>query len=119
MSPCTEILVSGLVLLGTVAVLVAGIGLLRMPDLFTRMQATSKAATLGAILLTLATAADFASTAIAVRCLLLVIFLALTAPVGAHMLARAGYIKGVRMRDATAHDELEGRYDPESHSLSS
>lgn len=119
MSPAQEILVSALVLLGTLAVLIAGIGVVRMPDLYTRMQATSKAATLGAILLTLALAFDFRDTAITVRCMLVVIFLALTAPVGTHVLARAGYLQGVRMRDPDAHDELEGRYDSRTRTLDS
>jgi multicomponent Na+:H+ antiporter subunit G len=119
MNPATEILVSVLVLLGALAVLIAGIGVVRMPDLYARMQATSKAATLGAILLTLALAFDFRDTAITVRCILVVIFLALTAPVGAHVLARAGYLQGVRMRDPDAHDELEGRYDTRARTLDS
>lgn len=119
MNAATEIVVSALVLLGTAAVLIAGIGIVRMPDLFARMQATSKAATLGAILLTLALAFDFGDVAVTVRCVLVVIFLALTAPVGAHVLARAGYLQGVRMRDADAHDELAGRYDARTRALES
>ena len=119
MSPWQELLVSVLVLLGALAGLVAGVGLVRMPDLYTRMQATSKAATLGAILVLLATALDFADTAITVRSLIVVLFLALTAPVGAHMLARAGYVAGVRMADADAVDELDGRYEAGSHRLRS
>jgi multicomponent Na+:H+ antiporter subunit G len=102
-----EVLVNGLLLLGALASLIAGLGLVRMPDLYTRMQATSKAATLGTILVLFATALFFADTAITVRSLIVVVFLALTAPVGAQMLARAGYVAGVRMSDPGARDELE------------
>ena len=79
-----------------------------MPDLYTRMQATSKAATFGTILVLVATAIYFADTAITVRSLIVILFLALTAPVGAQMLARAGYVAGVRMQDPDARDEMEG-----------
>lgn len=110
-------LVAALLLIGALAVLVAGVGLVRMPDLYTRMQATSKAATLGAILVLLATALSFGSTGITIRSLIVVVFLALTVPVASHMLARAGYVAGVRMRDADAVDELEGRYEAGTHRL--
>lgn len=114
-------LVDGLValftLLGSLAVLVAAVGLLRMPDLYTRMQATSKAATLGAILVLIGTAVAFGSTAITVKSLIVVVFLALTVPVASHMLARAGYVAGVRMRDPNAIDELDGRYEVSTHRL--
>jgi len=77
-------LVDGLValftLLGSLAVLVAAVGLLRMPDLYTRMQATSKAATLGAILVLIGTAVAFGSTAITVKSLIVVVFPAALGP---------------------------------------
>ena len=112
-----DVLVSGLILLGALATLVAGVGLVRMPDLYTRMQATSKAATLGAILVLLGTALSFGETAITVLALVIVLFLALTVPVASHMLARAGYVAGVRMADPGAPDELEGRYEAGTHRL--
>lgn len=110
MSVALEVIVSGLIVLGSLAALVAAVGLVRMPDLFTRMQASSKAATLGAILILLAAAIFFADPALGVRALLIAVFLALTTPVGAHVIARAGYRDGIRMADPGAHDELEGRY---------
>lgn len=110
-------LVALLIVMGSLAVLVAAVGLVRMPDLYTRMQSTSKAATLGAIFVLLGTAVAFQSTPITVRSLIVVVFLALTVPVASHMLARAGYVAGVRMRDPEAIDELEGRYEAGSHRL--
>lgn len=99
-----------LVALGTLFVLIAALGIVRMPDLFTRMQASSKAATLGAICILCAGALHFFDGALAVRALLIAIFLGLTAPIGAHMIARAGYLAGERMRDPGSRDALEGRY---------
>ena len=112
-----QILVMLLLVLGSLAVLIAALGVVRMPDLFTRMQASSKAATLGAILVLLGSAIFFLDGALAVRALLIALFLLMTAPVGAHMIARAGYVAGVRMADAGAPDALEGQYQPRTHRL--
>ena len=101
-----EILVAVLIGLGSVAVLLASVGIVRMPDLFARMQASSKAATLGAIFILGGSALFFVDVALAVRALLIALFLALTTPVGAHMIARAGYRSGARMADPGARDEL-------------
>jgi multicomponent Na+:H+ antiporter subunit G len=108
MSVAIEIVVGGLMGLGALAVLVASIGLLRMPDLFARMQASSKAATLGAILTLAASSLYFADLSVAVQTLLIAIFLALTLPVGAHVIARAAHQAGARMADPGAVDELAG-----------
>jgi multicomponent Na+:H+ antiporter subunit G len=97
--------ISLLIVAGAVCALLAAMGVLRMPDLFTRLQASSKAATLGAILTLIAVALYFQSVAVAVKALLVILFLALTAPVGAHRIARAAYIRGERMADPDSLDE--------------
>ena len=106
MSFAIEILVCVLMGLGALAVLIASIGLLRMPDLFARMQASSKAATLGAILILAASSLFFADISVAVQTLLIAVFLALTLPVGTHVIARAAHRAGARMADPGAADEL-------------
>ena len=103
---------------GSLFVLLAAIGLLRMPDLFTRMHPSSKAATLGTVLILLGTAIHFGDGAIAVRAVLICLFLFLTAPVASHMIARAGFLSGVPLAEETTIDELSGRYDLDSHCLS-
>ena len=103
---------------GSLFVLLAAIGLLRMPDLFTRMHPSSKAATLGTVLMLIGTALYFKDGAIAVRALLICLFLFLTAPVASHIIARAGFLSGVPLAEETAIDELSDRYDPETHHLS-
>ncbi len=95
-----------LAVLGTLLMLIAGIGLVRMPDLPTRMHASSKAGTLGAALILAAVAARFADFGVAVRVGLVVLFLVLTAPVASHLIARAGYRSGVPLADETVIDEL-------------
>ncbi len=115
MNALADTLAVALTVLGALFVLVAALGQLRMPDLYTRMQASSKAATLGALCVVVAGALHFADGALAVRALLVCFFLALTAPVGAHVIARAGHRSGVRMRDADAIDEMGGAAAPRSN----
>ena len=110
----TSILAGG----GGVFVFLAAIGLLRMPDLFTRMHPSSKAATLGTVLILIGVAVHFQDGAIAVRAVLICLFLFLTAPVASHIIARAGFLSGVPLSEETAIDELSGRYDLETHCLS-
>jgi len=94
--------------LGTAFLLLAAVGVVRMPDLFTRLQASSKAGTLGAALLLGGAAVFFADGPITVRLGMIGVFLVLTAPVAAHALARVGYLAGPP--DGSSVDELAGRY---------
>jgi multicomponent Na+:H+ antiporter subunit G len=104
---------------GVAFCLLAAVGMVRMPDLYTRMQAASKAATLGAALIIVAAAIYFGTTPIATRALLTSAFLAATAPIAAHVIARVGYLIGVPLADETVIDELRGRYHVQTHELES
>ena len=98
-----------LLILGSAFMLLAGVGLLRLPDLFLRMSATAKAATLGAALAVLGAGVHFDEWAILGRALIIVVFLLLTAPVAGHMIGRAGYRRGSPLFEGTICDEAEGR----------
>lgn len=88
-------LAAGLLLLaGSFFTLAAAIGLIRLPDLFTRMHAASKAGAVGAGLLLLAAGLYSASLPVAARALAGFLFLVLTSPVSAHLLARSSIIAG-------------------------
>ena len=100
-----------LMLAGAFFVLVSALGALRMPDLFMRMHAATKAGTLGAGLILAAALVVFATTAVTTKAVLTFLFLLLTAPVGAHVLGRAAYYDGVPLWDRTEVDALEGKYD--------
>jgi len=91
--------------------LIASLGLLRMPDLFNRMQAATKATTLGVLLTMLSAMIHFGTTAATTFAALIVLFLFVTAPVAAHALSRAAYHAGVPMWEGSIRDELarEGR----------
>lgn len=112
--------ISGLLMLaGAFFMLIAAIGILRMPDLLTRMHASSKAGTLGAGLILVAVAVEYGDLGVTARALVAIIFLVLTAPVGAHVIARAAYFVGVPLWQGTVVNEIEGRYDIETHDLGS
>lgn len=74
--------------------LLAGIGVLRLPDLYTRMHAASKAGLVGAGLTLVGIAIVAADSSIVLRAILGIVFLALTTPVSAHLLARAAIKAG-------------------------
>ena len=112
-----ETLSSALMIIGATFALLAGAGVIRMPDLFTRMQAATKASTLGIGCILLAVAIDFGELGITTRALATMIFVFLTAPVAAHMIARAGYFVGVPLWERTVIDELHGHYDRRTHKL--
>ena len=101
-----DLLTAGLVLVGGAFMLLAGLGVLRMPDLFTRMQAATKGATLGAGCLLLAVAVHFRDLDVGARAVLVIVFVFLTAPIAAHLIARAAYAVGVPLWGGTKRDEL-------------
>jgi len=100
-----------LMVLGTVFMLVASVGLLRLPDLYTRMHAVTKAGTLGVGCILLSAAVAFGDLSVAARSVVALLFVLFTAPVSAHLLGRAGYLGGVSVWDRTAFDGWEADYE--------
>jgi multicomponent Na+:H+ antiporter subunit G len=103
----TETLPALLILVGAAFMLIAAIGIARLPDVYTRMSATSKAATLGASCVLLAGAFRFLDTGVSGRAIAAIGFVMLTAPVAAHMIGRAAYTTGVPLWKGTRRDELK------------
>ncbi len=101
-----EVAGSILILLGCVLAVLAGIGMVRFPDVFARMHAATKPATLGLVLVALGSML-VVDTWTGVTQLALVIALQfLTAPVGAHLVGRAAYHAGGTVDEATVRDDL-------------
>lgn len=113
MAVVRDVVVLALAWTGAVFVLLAAVGILRMPDLFSRMQASSKAATLGAACSLLATGAHFGGSNVWFRAAALGGFLFLTAPIAAQLIARAGFVTGVTLADETVVNEAEDYEPPE------
>ena len=74
---------------------VGTVGLLRLPDVYNRLHATTKCDTLGAGLLLLSLALQ-SSLAVGIRLVLLAVFILVTNPTAAHVIAKAAYKTGVK-----------------------
>ena len=99
-------LAAGCVIAGSLFGLLAAIGILRLPDLLTRMHAASKAGLVGAGLIMIGIAIASGESAIALRAVLGTLFLALTTPVSAHLLARAAIKAGDTALDSKDRNNL-------------
>ena len=100
-----EILTCTFLLLGGLLSIVAAAGVLRMPDLFIRMHAATKVGTVGVSAIAIGVMIHFGTITVTSRGLLVIAFFLLTAPVAAHMIARAAYRSGVSLWILTRIDE--------------
>ena len=97
------------IVLGSVFCMIGGIGMLRMPDLFTRAHAAGITDTLGAglILLGLMTQIEFGQ--VTVKLIMVLVFLWVTSPTATHALMKAAFAAGIRASDEP-EDELGGQH---------
>lgn len=95
------------ILIGVFFMFVASLGVLRLRDFYMRIHAPTKAATLGLIFLLIAVSIAVQDPALTTKAVLAVLFFMATAPVGAHLLARAAYRNGVPFSDDTRPNEYE------------
>lgn len=102
-----DVLSSVLLLLGVGFAVLAGLGLVRFPDVFSRMHAATKPATLGLLLIVAGAALQQDRRSDAVKLLLVAAFQFLTSPVAAHMIGRAAYRTGTGGLDELVVDELK------------
>ena len=112
-----DILVLFLIGTGVLFIVLAAVGMIKMPDFYMRMSVSTKAVTLGVGLILVAAAVSFNSFAITSRVVAIVIFLFITAPVAAHMIGRSAYFVEVKMWDKSVRDDLENKYEADSHEL--
>jgi multicomponent Na+:H+ antiporter subunit G len=104
---------------GLIAILVAAIGIVRMPDFYLRLSVTVKAATLGNGLLLLSAAIYFNEVSVGSKALAIIFFLLITAPISAHMIGRTSYFIGTKLWEESVLDELAGKYEKDTHELRS
>ncbi len=93
-----------LVVLGVLVMTLGVFGIIRMPDLYMKLHAASKAVFLGVMVLA-GTATALHDGSVIARTILLCLILAVTTPVSAHAIGRAGYILHERMSSPGAVDE--------------
>ena len=94
--PVADVMSWALIASGSVLVLIGGIGLIRLPDFYTRIHAAGITDTMGAwfILIGLMFAAGW--TLVTVKLLMLLFFLAATSPLASHALAKAAFLRGLK-----------------------
>jgi multicomponent Na+:H+ antiporter subunit G len=93
------------VLTGVFFIFVGSLGVVRLPDFYSRVHAPTKAATLGLFFLLIAISISQPEPMVITKALLALLFIGATAPVGAHILARAAYRNGVAPMEGTLFDE--------------
>ncbi len=91
-------------LIGTIFLFLGALGVLRMPDVYNRMQAGTKATTLGSILTFLGI--GLALPAWLPKLIILIVFVLFTNPISSHALARAAHFAGIKLTDRTIRDNL-------------
>jgi multicomponent Na+:H+ antiporter subunit G len=99
-----EMVGSILVLMGAFFLFSAGLGMLRMPDAFTRIQAGTKASTLGNMLVLMGLA--FFHPGWGLKLLIIIYFVLMTNPISSHALAWAAHAIRIPMTGATVTDVL-------------
>lgn len=95
-----------LLILGAGFAFVAALGLWRFPDIYCRMHAASKAGTLGSGVMMIALAVHAGDTGTVTRAVAGFVFFLLTAPIAAHLLAKAAYSVGYRLSPDSVLDDL-------------
>ncbi len=98
-----------LILAGAIMAVISAVGIIRLPDVYTRSHAGTKSATLAVLLTLTGTFFYFWLTDqyISIRLILGIVFVFLTAPVAGHLIARAAYRSKVPLTETSVEDELK------------
>ena len=105
------VIIGSLILMGSLLSLITSIGLIRLPDLYTRSHAASKSATLGvmSVLLGVFIYFWFDTGYMNVRLLLGIVFVFFTSPVAGHLISRAAYNSKVKLWEKSIQDDLKDK----------
>ncbi len=101
-----DVIAMACLLLGALLCLTAGLGLLRFPDVLSRMHAGTKPQAVGVLLIMVGSALRLAGSSVVWMLLLVAVFQLITAPVSAHMIGRIAYRRRHVRRDRMLVDEL-------------
>lgn len=93
-------------LVGSIFLFLGALGILRMPDVYNRMQAGTKATTLGTILFLAGLALGYSHCTCWTRILTLILFIVFTNPISSHALARAAHHIGIKLTEKSVTDKL-------------
>lgn len=105
----TDILIMILSTLGAIFILIASLGIYRMPDFYSRLSVTVKAATVGIGFILGAVALHFSDFSITTKVFAIIFFLFITSPVAAFLITRTAYMNGTKLWDKTLFDDLKDK----------
>lgn len=97
------------IFIGAVFDLFGCMGLVRLPDVYNRLQAATKCVTLGTIFILVGTAIATATPAIIMKAGICAVFILITSPTGAHALARGSFLSGVNLWEKSVTNKFEDR----------
>lgn len=105
----SELIAVLLIFIGTVFSFLSAIGLIRLPDVYTRSHAASKSSTLGVLFTLVGTFLFFVLVEghFSIRLFLGIFFVFLTAPVAAHVIVRSAYRSKVELAKISVQDDLK------------
>ena len=106
-----ELLTAFFLITGSFFILVAALGVVRFPDLYTRMHAASKSVSLGIGCLLSGAVFYFASFLIIFKAIAAILFIFMTMPIASHMISRVAYLRQVKLWDKTWVDEMASVYE--------
>lgn len=111
-----KIIFAIIILFGSLISIVSTIGLIRLPDIYTRNHAASKSATLGVLFILFGTFLFFwqENGYMNSRLILAIVFVFLTAPVAGHLISRAAYNSGVPLWEKSVRDDLKTKQKAKS-----
>jgi multicomponent Na+:H+ antiporter subunit G len=96
-----------LIILGSLFMLIASIGMVKLPDLYMRIHAATKAPTLGIFLMALGIIVYFFELWASVEGLIVILFVFITTPIASHMISRVAHTMGVKKTESTIVDEMD------------
>lgn len=109
MTTIVNVLIIILISTGVLFSAVTALGLIRLPDVYTRTHAASKSSTLGVLAILSGTFLHFwlVEGIFNTQMIIAIVFLFITAPVGGHLIGRASYISGIKVAEETVRDDME------------
>jgi len=94
-----------LIVIGVLFNIFGGVGLVRFPDVYNRLQAATKCVTLGTVLLLVGVAVAAGMGPTAAKALICAVFILVTSPTAAHAIAKGAYASGVKLWDRSVVDK--------------
>ncbi|MBS7320287.1 MAG: monovalent cation/H(+) antiporter subunit G, partial [Myroides sp.] len=102
-----DLLIKILSTLGAIFILIASFGIVKMPDFYSRLSVTVKAATLGIGCILIAAVLYFAEFYVTTKAIAIIFFLMVTSPVAAFLIGKVAYLTGTRLWQHSIIDEMK------------